>query len=150
MKVDELTVQVPFMRVRRGLEVSFQQPGVDDEFSGPPTPLALCLARAHSLDQTLDECGPGAMGTLAGRLGISPQRLAQIHALVYLAPNLQEAVLLCKVEASRVNFHALLRIARIPLWQDQREAWRKVVTHYPSQSESNPGGEAASSRRRRC
>ena len=124
MKVDELTVQVPFMRVRRGLEVSFQQPGVDDELSGPPTPLALCLARAHCLDRTLDDCGPGAMRVLASRLGISPQRLAQIHALVYLAPDLQEVVLLSKLEASRVNFHVLLRIARIPLWQGQREAWR--------------------------
>lgn len=124
MKMDELTVQVPFMRVRRGLEVGFQQSGVEGGPIGPPTPLALCLARAHSLDQTLDDCGPGAMRILAGRLDISPQRLAQIHALVYLAPDLQESVLLSKVEASRVNFHALLRIARMPLWQDQRAAWR--------------------------
>ncbi len=142
MKVDELTVQVPFMRVRRGLEVGFQQPGVGGGLTGPPTPLALCLARAHSLDQTLDECGPGAMRILAGRLGISPQRLAQVHALVYLAPDLQEAVLLSKVEASRLNFHALLKIARMPLWQEQREVWRKVVGQRHPTSESNPGGEA--------
>lgn len=143
MKTDELTVQVPFMRVRRGLKVGFQQPGVGGGPIGPPTPLALCLARAHSLDHTLDDCGPGAMRILAGRLGISPQRLAQIHALIYLAPDLQEAVLLSKIEASRVNFHTLLRIARMPLWQDQRVGWRKIAGQCPPPSEINPGRKAA-------
>lgn len=127
MKVDELTVQVPFMRVRRGLEVGFQQPGVEGGLIGPPTPLALCLARAHALDLTLEECGPGSLGVLANRLGVSKPRLAQIHALVYLAPDLQEAILFSKREASRVNFHALLKIARMALWEDQREAWREIV-----------------------
>lgn len=139
MKADELTVQVPFMRVRRGLEVGFQQPGGEGGPSGQPSPLAMCLVRAHVLDRTLDECGAGAMGALASRLGISPQRLAQIHALVYLAPDLQEAVLFSMREAGRVNFHALLRIARMPLWQDQRDAWREIVGYKPLSSESEPG-----------
>lgn len=131
MKLDELTVQVPFMRVRRGLEVGFQQPGVEGGPIGPPTPLALCLARAHALDRTLETCGPGSLGILADRLGISRPRLAQIHALVYLAPDIQEAVLLSKAEASRVNFHTLLRIARVPLWQDQRKAWQASIAGCP-------------------
>lgn len=131
MKVDELIVQVPFMRVRRGLEVGFQQPGVAGGPIGPPTPLALCLARAQVLDRTLEACGPGSLGILAERLGISPQRLAQIHALVYLAPDIQEAVLLSKAEASRVNFHTLLRLARVPLWQDQRKAWQASISGCP-------------------
>ncbi len=139
MKGDELSVQVPFMRVRHGLQVAFQPPGQEDGQIGPPTPLALCLARAHALDQTLEAWGPGALGVLAGRLGVSRPRLAQIHALVYLVPDLQEAVLLSRLEASRVNFHALLRIARMPVWQDQREAWRELVGKQPSASESHPG-----------
>lgn len=143
MKADELTVQVPFMRVRRGLEVGFQQPGGEGRPIGPSTPLAMCLARAHVLDRTLNECGAGAMSALASRLGISPQRLAQIHALVYLAPELQEAVLFSKREANRVNFHALLKIARMPLWQDQREAWREIVGYKPPNSESEPGKKPA-------
>lgn len=142
MKLDELTVQVPFMRVRRGLEVGFQQPGVEGESIGPPTPLAQCLARAHTIERTLEDCGPGSLRILASRLGISPQRLAQVHALVYLAPDLQESVLLSKVEASRVNFHTLLRISRIQLWQEQREAWRKIVDQCLQHSESNRGGKA--------
>jgi len=131
MKVDELTVRVPFMRVRRGLEVAFQQPGVEGGPIGPPTPLALCLARAHTLDRTLEACGPGSLRILADRLGISPQRLVQIHALVYLTPDIQEAVLLSKVEASRLNFHTLLSIARVPLWRDQRETWCAFLNEGP-------------------
>lgn len=144
MKADELTVQVPFMRVRRGLEVGFQQPGDEGGPIGSPTPLARCLARAHVLDLTLEECGPGSLGVLANRLGVSKPRLAQIHALVYLAPDLQEAVILSKREASRVNFHALLKIARMALWQDQREAWREIVGQSPSHSETEPGKKPAS------
>lgn len=132
MKLDELTVQVPFMRVRRGLEVGFQQPGAEGGPVGPPTPLALCLARAHTLDRTLKACGPGSLGILAERLGISPQRLAQIHALIYLAPDIQEAVLLSKAESSLVNFHTLLRIARVPLWRDQRKAWHDSIARVPT------------------
>jgi hypothetical protein len=56
-----------------------------------------------------------------------------------LAPDLQEAVLLSRLEASRVNFHTLLRIARVPLWQDQREAWREIVYRNPSHSKNDPG-----------
>lgn len=132
MKLDELTVQVPFMRVRRGLEVGFQHPGAEGGPIGRATPLALCLSRAHVLDRTIEACGPGSLRVLAGRLGISPQRLAQIHALVYLAPDIQEAVLLSKAEASRVNFHTLLRIARVLLWKDQRKAWHDSIARVPT------------------
>ena len=40
---------------------------------------------------------------------------------------LQEAVLLGKPEASRVNFETLVQIARRPLWSDQRVAWQQVT-----------------------
>ena len=143
MKADELTVHVPFMRVRRGLQVGFQPPGQVGGPIGPPTPLAVCLARAHSLDQTLATWGPGALGVLADRLSVSRPRLAQIHALVYLAPDIQEAVLLSKLEASRVNFHSLLRIARMPLWQGQREAWRELGEKQFAGPESKPGQRSA-------
>ena len=38
------------------------------------------------------------------RWGVRPQHLAQVHALVYLAPDLQEAVLLSKSEAGKLTF----------------------------------------------
>lgn len=127
MKGDELTVQIPFMRVRRGLGVHFQEAGEGAGYLGPPLPTALWLARAHALEQTLRDCGPGALRVLAQRVGATPQRLVLIHALVFLAPDLQEAVLLSKPEASRVTFDTLVRIARMPVWSNQREAWQKVA-----------------------
>jgi len=127
MKGDVLTVQVPFMRVRRGLGVGFQQVEEGGALVGPALPTAVWIARAHVLERTLRACGPGTLEVLAFRLGTTPQRLVLIHALVYLAPDLQEAVLFARSGASRITFESLVRIARLPLWQDQREAWQQLT-----------------------
>ncbi|WLT30901.1 hypothetical protein [Geothrix sp. PMB-07] len=140
MKVDELTVEVPFMRVRRGLQVTFQKPGERDEPMGRPPRLALCLAKAHVLARGIEAFGPGYSQILAKKFGVSQPRVAQLHALVYLAPDLQEAVLLARAEASRVNFHALLRIARVPLWQDQRRIWASHIREGRPAKASRSGG----------
>lgn len=50
-----------------------------------------------------------------------------------------KVVLFSKREASRMNFHGLLRVARMLLWQDQREAWLEIVGSKPPNSESEPG-----------
>lgn len=138
MSGDDLKVQVPFIRVRRGLEVTFQQAGGPQGPCGPPTPLARCVARAHLLSRALDASGPGALARIARQSGVSRQRLAQIHTLVYLAPELQEAILMGTLEASRVYFADLLRIAKRLHWSEQRALWEEVVysAHPP---ETNPG-----------
>lgn len=141
MKVDELTVEVPFMRVRRGLQVTFQKPGEREDSLGRPPRLALCLAKAHVLARSIEAFGPGYSRILAKELGVSQPRVAQLHALVYLAPDLQEAVLLAKAEANRVDFHALLRIARIPLWQDQRRIWAAHIREGRPTKASRSGGQ---------
>lgn len=125
MRTEELVVRVPFIRVRRGLKVVFQGAGGKGIPGGPPTPLARCLVRAHVLDQALEDSGTFRSGRTQG--AVSRQRLAQIHALAYLAPDLQEAVLMGTTAASRMDFHTLVRIARMPLWADQRMAWDGVV-----------------------
>lgn len=144
MKVDELTVQIPFIRVRRGLNVEFQRAGVQGDPGGPPTPLTNCLARAHALDRALETMGPGALAREAKGSKVSRQRLAAVHALVYLAPDLQEEILMGSQAASRVNFNVLLRIARMILWSDQREAWREAVAACLPNRESNMGTKASS------
>lgn len=125
MRGEELVVRVPFIRVRRGLRVVFQAAGGKGVPGGPPTPLARCLVRAHFLDRALEDSGTFRSGRTQG--AVSRQRLAQIHALAYLAPDLQEAVLMGTRAASRMDFHTLVRIARMPLWADQRKAWDGVV-----------------------
>lgn len=140
MKSEELTVRVPFIRVRRGLNVTFQQAGGAGAPGGPPTPLARCLAKAHVLAQALSESGPGALARLAKQEGVSRQRLAQVHTLTYLAPDLQEAVLMGTLEASKVHFPALLKMAQMPLWQEQRKFWKQIVASVAaSKPEKEPG-----------
>lgn len=62
------------------------------------------------------------------RLGcISRERISQIMVLVWLAPDIQEAVLrIPQVPGGRfsVSEGTLRRIASLPLWEDQREQWR--------------------------
>lgn len=139
MSSDDLIVRVPYIRVRRGLNVEFQSAGKDGTANGPPTPLARCLAKAHALTHLLAELGPGAISRQAERWAVSRQRLAQIHALTYLAPDLQESVLIGTLEASRMDFHTLVKIARIPLWQEQREAWRKIGEKVSTSPKSHRG-----------
>lgn len=122
MKEDVISLEVPFLRVRRGLGVGFQEAG-DDLMDGEPTPMALYLAKAHALDRLLTAEGDGALSRVAKQWGVSRPRVAQLHALIYLAPDLQMKVLKGSAEASRLNFHSLLKIARQSNWIDQRNVW---------------------------
>ncbi len=65
------------------------------------------------------------------RLGcVSRERISQIMMLNWLAPDIQEAILrLPQTPGGRFHVgEAMLRpIARLPLWEDQRERWRLVM-----------------------
>jgi hypothetical protein len=73
------------------------------------------------------------------RLGcISRERVSQIMVLVWLAPDIQEAVLLLpQVLGGRfpVAEGMLRRIASLPLWEDQREQWRGVLADSATMSQ---------------
>ena len=142
MKADELSFQVPFTRIRRGLKVSFLPASGEGVSQGSPTSLGKSLAMAHFFDRAMTAQRPGTLAGLAGRWGVRPQHLAQVHALVYLAPDLQEAVLLSMPEAGKLTFHSLVAIARMPLWADQRGAWKRIAD--PHGAESVSGGKGLS------
>jgi len=137
MKEAELSFQVPFTRIRSGLKVSFQVGSVVGAPPGAPTSLGKSLAMAHFYDRAILAQGPGALRALARRWGVTPPCLAQVHALVHLAPDLQEALLLSRPEAGKLTFNSLVAIARKPLWSDQRAAWRKITG--PTRHESVSG-----------
>ena len=88
--------------------------------------------------------GPGTLNRLAEAWKLRPQRLAQVHVLVNLAPDIQEKVLLSHPEASRMTFPDLLAMARAPLWSEQRRTWAKLLQERASPAESDPGGKALS------
>ena len=61
------------------------------------------------------------------RLGcVSRERISQMMVLTWLAPDIQEAILrLPQLPGGRfpVSEGALRRVARMPLWEDQRARW---------------------------
>lgn len=122
MSRDELVLQVAFNRVRWGLRLAIHAPTTRGGRT-KATPLAKTLALAHALDRAMEAGGPGTFIRLANAWGMKPQRLALIHVLVYLAPDLQEQVLAGSLEAGRMRFEDLVAFARIPWWPGQREAW---------------------------
>ncbi|MDR3748368.1 MAG: hypothetical protein P4M04_09485 [Acidobacteriota bacterium] len=67
------------------------------------------------------------------RLGcVSRERISQMMVLTWLAPDIQEAILrLPQMPGGRlpVSEGALRGIARLPLWEDQREKWESVPFH---------------------
>ncbi len=65
------------------------------------------------------------------RLGcVSRERISQIMMLTWLAPDILEAILrLPQTPGGRfhVGENQLRRIARIPLWEDQRKQWQGLA-----------------------
>jgi len=90
---------------------------------------AQVLALALQFQQMIDSGEVRDYADLA-RLGyVSRERISQIMMLVWLAPDIQEAVLRLPPYSGRAPFSetALRRIAKTPLWEDQRKASRELL-----------------------
>jgi len=89
---------------------------------------AQVLALALQFQEMIDRGEVRDYADLA-RLGcVSRERISQIMMLVWLAPDIQQAVLRLPPSAGRAPFSegALRRIAKLPLWEDQRTAFREL------------------------
>jgi hypothetical protein len=88
---------------------------------------AQVLALALQFQEMIDSGEVRDYADLA-RLGyVSRERISQIMMLVWLAPDIQQAVLRLP-PSGRAPFSegALRRIAKLPLWEDQRRASREL------------------------
>ena len=87
-----------------------------------PTPsIARRMALAHHIEALIDAGTVNDYAEVARLFGISRARVTQICDLALLAPDIQAAVLLGKVEPRDRHLRA---IVRHPLWNDQRRAFR--------------------------
>jgi len=96
---------------------------------GRPIRAAQVLALALQFQEMIDRGEVRDYANLA-RLGcVSRERISQIMMLVWLAPDIQEAVLRLPPYSGRAPFSetALRRIAKMPLWEDQRRAWQILL-----------------------
>ncbi|RKY16587.1 MAG: hypothetical protein DRQ55_17690 [Planctomycetota bacterium] len=79
------------------------------------------LAMAHKMDALLRDGRLRHYEHAAAWLGVSKTRANIISRMIFLAPDIQEAILLGDTAASE---HALRAIAREPVWEEQRRLWR--------------------------
>jgi hypothetical protein len=89
---------------------------------------AQVLALALQFQEMIDSGEVRDYADLA-RLGcVSRERISQIMMLVWLAPDIQEQVLRLPPSSVRAPFSegALRRIAKMPIWEEQRRAVRNL------------------------
>ncbi len=118
-------------RVRQISRPERQPPAAVEAAPRPGRPIraAQVLALALQFQEMIDR---GEVRDYAGlaRLGcVSRERISQIMMLVWLAPDIQAAVLGLPPFSGRAPFSetALRRIAKMPLWEDQRRAWQILL-----------------------
>lgn len=117
-----LTFEVPLVRVRMGKQVGFAEKEKEPPGPRPPrvSSAAKDLALGHRIVRAVESGEVRDFTEAARRLGVSQPRVSMLVAITFLAPDLQEAILLDRYDSIRINLHHLLIPARIPSWQDQR------------------------------
>ena len=94
--------------------------------------LTRLLALAHRWNYLIEEGVVSDYAEIARMIGLSRARVTQIMDLLYLAPDIQEAILFSssgeKLELD-VPVRAIRQFTRIPDWKDQRKLWRSL--HVP-------------------
>ena len=91
--------------------------------------VAQVLALALQFQEMIDTGEVRGYADLA-RLGcVSRERISQIMLLTWLAPDIQQAILMLPPAPGGrfpICEDMLHPIARLPLWEEQRERWRKL------------------------
>jgi hypothetical protein len=107
-------------RVRRGRKKAFA-PALPSGQERKPAQVAVMLALAHKIRQTIDRGEIRDQAKAARRLGLTRARLTQILDLTLLAPVLQEKVLFLEaIGGAEPPSERLLRdVVQIPAWRDQ-------------------------------
>lgn len=115
--------------------------------SAPPVPVELKYARLPRITQVLAlalrfqemiDSGEIRQHADLARLGcISRERVSQLMMLSWLASDIQEAILrLPKTPRGRshIREEVVRSIARLPMWEDQRERWKGLAGEGVAQS----------------
>lgn len=84
------------------------------------------LALAHAVERATED-GVATRATFARALGLTRARLTQICRLVFLAPDVQAAVIATAPHA-RVTERSLRAVVAEIDWGRQRMAWRTLAT----------------------
>ena len=128
-----LTIERPvhFRRAGHGARKELK----DGQAAPAPTPgrvprIARLMALAIRLEEQVRTGVVGSYSELAAAGHVTRARVSQIMSLLYLAPDVQEAILfLPRAERGRdpVILRDLLPIAATPDWRRQRRLWATLV-----------------------
>ena len=90
---------------------------------GYASPTARYLAMAHRMEALIRDGTLRDYAHAAAWLGVSKSRAITISRLIFLAPDIQEAILLGGTAASE---HRLREVARMASWGEQRYELRRA------------------------
>ena len=107
--------------------------GVNSKELEPPDKhlprLSRLLALAHRWNHLIEEGVIANYSEIARLMGMSRARVTQIMDLLYLAPQIQEEILLLERKGRDgfdVTERAMRQINCIPDWNGQRKLWRRI------------------------
>lgn len=127
MSPDEIEVEAPLFR-RGGGPAKTRL--TDAPLPAPvkrPLRAAQVLAVAYEMDRLIETGAVRDRAEMARLTGFDDSRISQIMNLMWLAPDIQEALLLARIADGRdwITAKELLPIARCPSWTEQRRRFER-------------------------
>lgn len=118
---DALDLDEPFHR-RGGLAKTRFADTPAPQSTKRPLRVAQMLALAHEMDRLIESGAVRDRAEMARVTGFCDSRISQIMNLLWLAPDIQETLLLAEVDDGRdwVTAKALMPLARCASWPEQR------------------------------
>jgi ParB-like chromosome segregation protein Spo0J len=119
------------VKVRRAgrVRLAVEPPPATPPPARRPAKLAQLLALAHHIEALIKKGAVRDRADVARRLGFTRSRITQILDLTLLAPDIQEEILFAEAVDGREPFteRDARKIALIPEWWKQRDAWRAAT-----------------------
>ena len=119
---DPFTIDIPF----HSLRVAKKKSALGTE---RPIRVAKTLVLAYEMQKLIDEGAVENRAEIASLTKFDGSRISQIMNLIWLAPDIQEEILFMvnRKGYDRITGRALLPIARLISWEDQRRAWKELL-----------------------
>ena len=128
---ESLNVDVPFYRRGGVAKTRFAETPAAEP---PKRPLrvAQMLARAYEMDRLIETGVVHDRAEMARVTGFCDSRVSQVMNLLWLAPDIQETLLVAEIADGRdwVTAKELMPIARCTSWAEQRRQLRRLTGEF--------------------
>lgn len=121
--------EVPFFRRGGGTAKTRFSDAPKPEPVKRPLRAAQMLALGYQMDRLIESGVVRDRAEMARVIGLDDSRISQIMNLLWLAPDIQEALLIAEIEDGRdwVTAKELLPIARRASWAEQRQRFARCA-----------------------